>query len=199
MSPAGPRQARAVVDSSHRPAMGRQAKWPRKPFQINSVSITGVFIKINYLGGCLPKTALLAGGRSEGQLEGTAQLSFESLGRFSHIQMCVSSPQWQTLQACDMFCQNFICRNGFSLILGRCGRQRRGMSLNSLLRSLKMKWQCFSTPTPSFTQGEESKMCLRAREKGKCIFTIHPSNSASLCFLDHWLIKWLTLSLYSFP
>ena len=93
MGPAGPRQARAVVDSSHRPAMGRQEKWPRKPFQINSVSITGVFIKINYLGGCLPKTALLAGGRSEGRLEGTAQLSFESLGRFSHIQMCVSSPR----------------------------------------------------------------------------------------------------------
>lgn len=47
-------------------------------------------------------------------------------------------------------------------------------------------------------------------EKAKCALepmrrahvhspSIHPSNSASPCFLNHWFIKWLTSSLYSFP
>lgn len=56
----------------------------RKPFQINSVSITGAFIKINYLGDVYRREPL---GEAEGQRESRRQapLSFESLRRFPKL------------------------------------------------------------------------------------------------------------------
>lgn len=73
----------------HSPAIGPQDKQPRGRFQINSVSIAGAFIKINYLGDVYRREPFGADRRSEGESVGLCDCQ-SKLAALLRIQMCVS-------------------------------------------------------------------------------------------------------------
>lgn len=71
---------RGGIHFGHHPAIGPQDKRPRKPFQMNSVSITGSFMKINYLRDVYRREPFGCRQKVRGRVSGTIQLSFESRG-----------------------------------------------------------------------------------------------------------------------
>lgn len=71
---------RGRIHFGHHPAIGPQDKRPRKPFRSNSVSITGTFMKINYLQGVYRREPFGCRQKVRGKVSGTMQLSFESRG-----------------------------------------------------------------------------------------------------------------------
>lgn len=171
---------------SYWPATGRQNKQPRKPFQINSVSITGTFMKINYLGDVYRREPFGADGRSEGKSAGL---------RSCHSRACGTSPAFRcaSLPLSGRRFQPVTCSVRISFVQRsqphswQMWAREESVCLNPLLWFLEMTWGCFPSTTAHLKE-ERTKCALELGRRANFHSFIHPFIHTS-CSLVHWFIK----------